>query len=88
MLRLVIGICRARPVHKIKIDVFDTKALERRVNSLLNTVMPCVIKLGGDPDLFAGNTRVPDALAYFSFVTVGEGTTIGQSAQNFDDKMD
>jgi hypothetical protein len=45
--------------------------------------MPCVIKLGGDPDLFAGNTRVPDALAYFSFVTVGEGTKIGQSAQNF-----
>jgi hypothetical protein len=70
-------------VHKVKIDVVDTKVLERRVNSLLDTVMPCVIKLGSNPDLFPRNTRVPDALAYFSLITVGEGTKIGQSAQNF-----
>jgi hypothetical protein len=83
MLRCIVRIGRAWPVHKVQIDVIHTKALERRVNSVLHTVVPCVIKLGGDPDLFARNTRVPDALAYFSFVTVGEGTTMGQSAQNF-----
>jgi hypothetical protein len=37
-------------------------------------VVPCVVELGGDPDLFARDTRVLDSLAYFVLVAVCEGS--------------
>lgn len=33
-----------------------------------------VVKLGGDPDLLSGNTRVLDTLSNLSLVSVGSGS--------------
>jgi len=62
-------------VHKVEIDVVDAERLEGAGNSLLYTLVPGVVELGCDPDLFAGDTGGADALADFGFVTVYEGAT-------------
>ena len=36
--------------------------------------MPWVVKLGGDPDLLTGDTRVLDTETNLSLVAVGEGS--------------
>jgi hypothetical protein len=72
MLRLIFGISRARPVHQVQIDIVNTQILERRLNALLNLVVPGVVKLGGEPDLFAGHARVANTSTNFGFVAVGQ----------------
>lgn len=73
VLLLVIRVRGAGPVHQVEIDIIKTKALEGGVNTLLDTVVPGVVELGGDPDLAAGNTRVSDTLANLRLVAVGKG---------------
>lgn len=73
VLRLVIGVGRAGPVHQVEVDIVGSQSLERGVNALLDTVVPGVVELGGDPDLAAGNTRVSDTLANLRLVAVGKG---------------
>ena len=67
-------------MNKVEIDIVETKALERGVNSLRNTLVPGVVKLGGNPDLTARNTRLLDTLSNLGFVTIGKSTAtyIGQ----------
>lgn len=72
VLLLVIRVRGAGPVHQVEIDIIKTKALEGGVNTLLDTVVPGVVQLGGHPDLFAGNTRLLDTLANLCFVAIGK----------------
>jgi len=70
----VIGVGGRRPVHKVKVDVVGLEILERRGDALFDALMPGVVKLGGDPDLFTRDTRVLDTETDLSLVAVGEGS--------------
>ena len=52
---------RAWPVHKVEVDILDTQAVQAGGETLLNVLVPCVIELGGDPDLLTWNTGVLDS---------------------------
>lgn len=61
---------RTWPMHKVQINVVDTEGLEGRVNSLLNSLVPWVVELGGNPDLFSWYTGVFDSSSNLCFVSV------------------
>lgn len=67
-------------MHQVEVDIVYTQGLERGVDSLLDAVMPGVVELGGDPDLLARNTRVPNTLAYLRLVAVRKSTVDSPSA--------
>lgn len=73
----VIGVSAAGPVDKVEVDIVEAKVLEGGVNALGDTVVPGVVKLGGNPDLLARDTRVPDTLSNLGFVAIGKGTNDG-----------
>lgn len=52
------GIGRAGPVHEIQVNVIGSERLQGRVNSLLDSLVPWVVQLGGQPDLLAGDAGV------------------------------
>jgi len=60
-------------VHKVQVDVIQTQRFEGSVDSLLDTFVPWVVKLGSDPDLTTWDARVFDALSDFMFVLVRHG---------------
>ena len=60
-------------MHKVKVDVVGLEVLERRGDALFDALVPWVVKLGGDPDLLTGDTRVLDTETNFGLVAVGEG---------------
>lgn len=70
----VVGVSRAGPVDQVKVDIVETKALERRVNSLRHTVVPGVVELSGNPDLLTGNARVTDTVTNLGLVAVSQST--------------
>jgi hypothetical protein len=72
MLRLILRISRARPVHQVQIDIINTQILKRRLNALLNLVVPSVVQLGGKPDLFTGHARVANTSTNLGFIAVGQ----------------
>ena len=74
MLLQVVGVSAAGPVDKVEIDIVEAKVLQRGVNALSDTVVPGVVKLGGNPDLLGRDTRVLDTLSNLGFVAVGKGT--------------
>lgn len=61
-------------MDKVQVDVVDTKILEGGFNTLLHTVVPGVVKLGGEPDLLAGHARVLDTGTDLSLVAVSKGS--------------
>jgi hypothetical protein len=65
---------RAGPVHQVQIDVIRLQILQRGRDAILDTLVPRVIELGSDPNLFARHTRVDNSLANLRFVTVSKGT--------------
>jgi hypothetical protein len=70
----VVGVGGRRPVHKVKVDIVGLEVLERRGDTLFDALVPGVVKLGGDPDLLAGDTRVLDTETDLSLVAVGESS--------------
>ena len=74
VLRLVIGIGRAGPVDQVKVDIVQTEVLKRRFNALVDTVVPGVVELGGNPDLLTRNTGVTDTLTNLGLVAVCQST--------------
>jgi hypothetical protein len=58
----------------IQIDVVHAEGLEGAVNAFGYAVVPCVVELGGDPDLLTWDTGVLDALTDFILVAVGESS--------------
>jgi hypothetical protein len=61
-------------VHKVEIDIVDAQALKRGVNSLRHAVMPGVVELCGDPDLFARDSGVADTLSNLVLVAIRKRT--------------
>lgn len=59
-------------MNKIKIHVFNTEVLQRGVDSFLDAMVPTVMQLGCDPNLFTGHARVPNALAHLLLIFVRE----------------
>lgn len=64
------GISRAGPVHQVQINVVGAESLQRGIDALLDTLVPWVVELGGQPDVFAGHTRVLDALANLGLISI------------------
>lgn len=70
----VVGVSRAGPVDQVEVDIVEAKALERRIDSLRDTVVPGVVELGGNPDLLTGNARVTDTITNLGLVAVSQST--------------
>jgi hypothetical protein len=70
----VLGVGGRRPVHEVKVDVVGLEVLQRRGDTLFDALVPGVVKLGGNPDLLTGDTRVLDTETDLSLVAVGEGS--------------
>jgi hypothetical protein len=70
----VIGVGGGRPVHEVKVDVVHSEVLEGRGDALFHTLVPWVVKLGGDPDLLSRDAGVLDTLADLVLVAVCEGS--------------
>ena len=60
------------PVHEVKVDVVGSEGLEGGLDTLLDTLVPWVVELGGQPDLLTGDTRVLDSLSDLVLVAVSE----------------
>lgn len=56
--------------YQVKVDVIGAQVLQARIDALSHNMMPCVIQLGGQPNLFSGYTRVFDALSHFCFIAI------------------
>lgn len=74
MLLEVVGVGGRRPVHQVKVNVVGLEVLERRGDALFDALVPGVVKLGGDPDLLAGDARVLDTQTDLSLVAVGKSS--------------
>ena len=61
-------------MHEVKVDVVGLEVLERGGDALFDALVPWVVKLGGDPDLLTGDTRVLDTETNLSLVAVGESS--------------
>lgn len=53
MLLEVLWVRGAGPVHEVQVDVVCLEIFQGRGNSLLDSLVPWVIELGGEPDLAA-----------------------------------
>jgi hypothetical protein len=62
------------PVHEVKVDVVNAEVLEGRGDALFHTLVPRVVKLGGDPNLLSRDAGVLDTLADLVLVAVCEGS--------------
>lgn len=60
-------------MHKVEVDIVNTERLQRRGDSLRNALVPGVVELGGDEDLFTGDTGGADSSSDFGFVSIGKG---------------
>ncbi|KAH0238702.1 Aldo/keto reductase, partial [Aureobasidium melanogenum] len=58
----------------VGIDVVGLEVLERRGNALLDALVPGVVKLGGNPDVLAGNAGVLDTKTDLVLVAVGKSS--------------
>ncbi|KAG9680308.1 Aldo/keto reductase, partial [Aureobasidium melanogenum] len=58
----------------VQIDVVGLEVLERRGNALLDALVPGVVKLGGNPDVLAGNAGVLDTKTDLVLVAVGKSS--------------
>lgn len=65
-------------MHEIQVNIVEHQIFQRRVNALVDPLVPRIVQLGGDPDLASGDTRVFDAQADFMFIAICERTTIRQ----------
>jgi hypothetical protein len=74
MLRQVIGVGGAGPVHQVEVDVIGLEVLEGGINSLSDALVPGVVQLGGEPDLFAGHTGVLDTGTDLGLVAVSQSS--------------
>lgn len=82
MLRLVVGVGGAGPVDEVEVDIVRAETLEGGINTLLHTVVPGVVELGGDPDLATRHTGVSDSGTNFGLVTIGKGTRVSVSTDS------
>jgi len=59
-------------MHQIQVNIVHIQRLQRRVDAILDAVVPGIVELGCDPDLAAGDSGVFDALSNLMFVTIGK----------------
>ena len=57
-------------MHEVEVDVVGFEILQRRLDALLDPLVPWVIQLGGEPDLATRNARVDNALSDFGLISV------------------
>lgn len=73
MMRLIIRIRRARPMHQVQVNIVNPQIRQTVVNRLRNALVPWVIQLRCQPELVARYTGGFDAGANFLLVLVREG---------------
>ena len=57
-------------MHEEQIHVIGPEGFQRGVNALRDAVVPCVVELGGQPDLVAWYARRLDTGANLGLVTI------------------
>ena len=73
--------------HEVEVDVINTERFQGRLNALLDALVPRVVQLGCDPDLFTRHARILNALANLGLVSVRERSidvTIALLKSDFD----
>jgi hypothetical protein len=59
-------------VHEVQVNIVEHEIFQRRVNALLDTLVPWIVELGGDPDLASWNTGVLDSETNFMLIAICE----------------
>jgi hypothetical protein len=59
-------------VHEVQVNIVKHEIFQRRVNTLLHTLVPRVVELGGDPDFVPWHPGVLDSLANFMLIAICE----------------
>jgi hypothetical protein len=57
-------------MHEVQVNIVHSERFQRRVNSLLDSLVPWVVELGSKPDFFAGNARVLDSSTDLCLIAV------------------
>ena len=65
-------------MHEVEVHIVELEVFQRRFDALTNSLMPWIVKLGSNPDLATGNSRLFDAVADFLLVAVCERSTASQ----------
>lgn len=60
--------------HKIEVDVVNAEALQRALNAFFDPLVPRVVEFGGDPNFFARDARVLDALANLVLIAIRQSS--------------
>lgn len=61
-------------MHEVQVNVVGIERFERRSDALFDTLVPWVVELSGDPDLFTWDTRVLDSLSDLVLVAVSKSS--------------
>ena len=59
--------------HEIEVDIVGSQIFKGRGDTVLDTSVPGVVKLGGKEDLLTWHAGVLDSFTNLLLVTVGEG---------------
>lgn len=60
--------------HQVQVNVVHVETLQTAVDAVCNAVVPCVVELRCNPDLFTWNARVLDALTNLVLITVSKSS--------------
>ena len=63
-------------MHKVQVDVIRLQVLQRGCDTLIDALVPGVVKLGGEPDLLTRDSGIDDSLADLCFITVRESARV------------
>lgn len=61
------------PYHEIQVHIVGPKVFQRFLDAFHHTMVPCVVQLGGQPDLAPRNSGFLDTFPHFCFVAIGKG---------------
>jgi hypothetical protein len=70
-------------VHEIEVNIIEHQIFQGRVDAFLDTLMPWIVKLGGDPDLASWHTGIFDSEAYFMLIAICERPSMFQLEYTF-----
>lgn len=59
-------------MHQIQVDVVQSEVLEGGIEPFGHALVPGIVKLGSNPDLFARYTRGTNAFSHLRFVAISQ----------------
>ena len=65
-------------MHEVQIHIIESKVFQRLVDALKDSLVPGVVKLGGDPDLASGHAGLLDTHTDLIFIAICQCTGSSQ----------